>query len=169
MRTCAYSLLSSCPCYTKQKCETGIYSGTRCAPVPSRFLSSCPYFTKPETKDGSYSGTRCYPKILKLSYLPYVPFLPYPHIYHRSFSVQVSLFVLVMTHCYWVLLRPPTKVGQSGGGGGVAYIYTHTYMHTFRLTLFQLSFRIHGPGTPYPQLCRKTQRCAQGQHRCSIS
>ena len=114
--------LSSCPCYTKQKCETGSYSGTRCAPVPSRFLSSCPYFTKPETKDGSYSGTRCYPKILKLSYLPHVPSLPYPHIYHRSFSVQVSLFVLVMTHCYWVLLRPPTKVGQSGG---VAYIYIY--------------------------------------------
>ena len=108
--------LSSCPCYTKQKCETGSYSGTRCAPVPSRFLSSCP-----ETKDGSYSGTRCYPKILKLSYLPYVPSLPYPHIYHRSCSVQVSLFVLVMTHCYWVLLRPPTKVGQSGGGS--IYIY----------------------------------------------
>ena len=113
---------SSCPCYTKQKCETGSYSGTRCAPVPSRFLSSCPYFTKPETKDGSYSGTRCYPKILKLSYLPYVPSLPYPHIYHRSFSVQVSLFVLAMTHCYWVLLRPPTKVGQSGGGSIYIYI-----------------------------------------------
>ena len=113
---------SSCPCYTKQKCETGSYSGTRCAPVPSRFLSSCPYFTKPETKDGSYSGTRCYPKILKLSYLPYVPSLPYPHIYHRSFSVQVSLFVLVMTHCYWVLLRPPTKVGQSGGGVAIGLI-----------------------------------------------
>ena len=117
---------SSCPCYTKQKCETDSYSGTRCAPVPSRFLFSCPYFTKPETKDGSYSGTRCYPKILKLSYLPYVPSLPYPHIYHRSFSVQVSLFVLVMTHCYWVLLRPPTKVGQSGGVAYI-YIYTHTY------------------------------------------
>ena len=40
--------LSSCPCYTKQKCETGSYSGTRCAPVPSRFLFSCPYFTKPD-------------------------------------------------------------------------------------------------------------------------
>ena len=118
---------SSCPCYTKQKCETGSYSGTRCAPVPSRFLSSCPYFTKPETKDGSYSGTRCYPKILKLSYLPYVPSLPYPHTYHRSFSVQVSLFVLVMTHCYWVLLRPPTKVGQSGGGVAYIYIYMCIY------------------------------------------
>ena len=98
--------------------------------MPSRFLSSCPYFTKPETKDGSYSGTRCYPKILKLSYLPYVPSLPYPHIYHRSFSVQVSVFVLVMTHCYWVLLRPPTKVGQSGGGG-VAYIYIYIYIYAF--------------------------------------
>ena len=98
--------------------------------MPSRFLSSCPYFTKPETKDGSYSGTRCYPKILKLSYLPYVPSLPYPHIYHRSFSVQVSLFVLVMTHYYWVLFRPPTKVGQSGGGS--IYIYIHiTYIHTY--------------------------------------
>ena len=93
--------------------------------MPSRFLSSCPYLTKPESKDGSYSGTRCYPKILKLSYLPYVPSLPYPHIYHRDFSVQVSLFVLVMTHFYWVLLRPPTKVGQ---WGGVAYIFIFFFL-----------------------------------------
>ena len=90
------------------------------------YLHVLPYFTKPETKDGSYSGTRCYPKILKLSYLPYVPSLPYPHIYRRSFSVQVSLFVLIMTHCYWVLLRPPTKVGQWGGGSIYIYIHTHS-------------------------------------------
>ena len=80
----------------------------------------------PKRKTGSYSGTRCYPKILKLSYIPYVPSLPYPISITAILSVQVSLFVLIMTHCYWVLLRPPTKVGQ--WGGGVAYIYIYRYL-----------------------------------------
>ena len=34
-----------------------------------------------------------------------LPSLPYPHIFHRRFSIQVSV-LLIMTHCYWVLLRP---------------------------------------------------------------
>ena len=124
-----------------------------------------PYFTKPETKDGSYSGTRCYPKILKLSYLPYVPSLPYPHIYRRSFSVQVSLFVLIMTHCYWVLLRPPTKVDQWGGGSLYIYIYIHihtyvyihtyihTYIHAHRVCAYMnIRIYIHAHSHIYPYL-----------------
>ena len=33
------------------KRKTGSYSGTRCTPVPSRFLSSCPSFTQLYMKD----------------------------------------------------------------------------------------------------------------------
>ena len=33
----------------------------------------------------------------------------------QFFISSLSLFVLIMTHCYWVLLRPPSKVGQWGG------------------------------------------------------
>ena len=40
------------------KRQTGSYSGTRCAPVPSRFLSSCRFlYTTYRSKTGSCSGT----------------------------------------------------------------------------------------------------------------
>ena len=47
-----------------------------------------------------------------------------PYLSPQFFSSSL-FFVLIMTHCYWVLLRPPTKVGQ--WGGGVAYIYIYIY------------------------------------------
>ena len=36
-----------------------------------------------------------------------------PYLSPQLFSSSLS-FVLIMTHCYWVLLITPTKVGQWG-------------------------------------------------------
>ena len=49
-----------------------------------------------------------------------------------------------MTHCYWVLLRPPTKVGQwGGGGGGSIYIYIYIYMGVYSCCLTNMCHVTH--------------------------
>ena len=165
MCTCAFSL-SICMSFlytnTHERLVVGqgrvplvyvAHTGTRCAPVPSRFSSSCRCYTKQKLRDWYLlkDEMRTCPfslsilmslfyktrnerwQLLRDEILPedsetVLSTLRTLHIYHRSFSVQVSLFVLVMTHCYWVLLRPPTKVGQSGGGSIYIYIYARIYV-----------------------------------------
>ena len=98
-----------------------------CAFLLSIFMSLL-YKTSNERLVISYPRTRCYPNILKLYYtlitlLAVPPYLS-PQFFNSSFCS-----VLIMTHCYWVLLRPPTKVGQWGRGlaetHGKCWLYQH--------------------------------------------
>ena len=50
-----------------------------------------------------------------------------------------------MTHCYWVLLRPPTKVGQWGGGSIYIYIYIYIYIRPQFLRVLIIILRYQTP------------------------
>ena len=143
MRTCAFSLLSSCPCYTKQKLRDWyvLKDEMRTWAFSLSIFMSLLYITRNERWQLLRDEMLPEDSETVLSTLRTLFAVP-PYLSPQFFSSSLSLFVLVMTHCYWVLLRPPTKVGQSGRVAYIyicyiyiyavyIYIYIHTYTHIY--------------------------------------